>query len=33
MTSRKGNFTDQRFFNVLHMLQPFKQHIMAPETF
>lgn len=33
MTSRKGNSTDQRVFNVLHMLQPFKQHIMAPETF
>lgn len=33
MTSRKGNSTDQRFFNVLHMLQPFKQHIMAPEKF
>lgn len=32
MTSRKGNSTDQRVFNVLHMLQPFKQHVMAPET-
>lgn len=33
MTSRKGNSTDQRVFNVLHMLQPFKKHIMTPETF
>lgn len=32
MTSRKGSSTDQRVFSVLHVLQPFKQHIMAPET-
>lgn len=33
MTSGKGISSDQRVFSALQVLQPFKQHIMAPETF
>lgn len=33
ITSTKGISTEQRGVSVLHILQPFKKHVLAPETF